>query len=175
VSCSFDLGIDDLTAIWFWQWAGQEVHWINYMEGNGVSMVTWAERIEKLGYSFDRIVLPHDARAREKGTGKSVFEVLQARGMPVEIAPNVQVYDGIEACRAILSRSWFDTTLTRVGRDRLAAYRRERDPRTGALREQPTHDISSHGADSFRYATVTLRPPVAIQPRRQTTNSWLAS
>lgn len=175
VSCAYDLGIDDQTAIWFFQWAGQEVHWIKYLEGNGVSQIVWAERIEKLGYSFDRIVLPHDAKQREKGTGKSVFEVLQARGLPVEIAPNVQVYDGIEACRNILPRSWFDEEGTKLGRSRLAAYRRERDPRTGVLKERPTHDISSHGADAFRYATVALRPPIAKPQRAAQPSSWLAS
>jgi hypothetical protein len=175
VSCAFDLGIDDLTAIWFWQWAGQEIHWINYLEGNGVSMVVWAERIEKLGYQYDRIILPHDARAREKGTGKSIFEVLQARGLPVEIAPDVQVYDGIEAARMLFSRSWFDAVGTQLGRSRLSAYRRERDPRSGTLREKPTHDISSHGADAFRYAAVSMRSPHVPATRSQQPSSWLAS
>ncbi len=103
-------------------------------------------------------LLPHDAAARELGTGKTRVETLASLGVRVRVVERAAVDDGINAVRNMLPRSWFDAEKCGPGIEALKNYRREWDERLGVFRPRPLHDWSSHAADAARTAAMGLRP-----------------
>lgn len=166
VHCSFDLGISDCTSIWFAQFVGTEVHIIDFIESNGQPISWYAQELSTKGYNYAPLILPHDARAREKGTGKTVEEVLQELGFETTIAPNLHVADGIDAVRSFLPRCWFNSDATRAGLKKLQSYRENYDDKLRISRG-PLHDNNSHAADSFRYLVTGSVDPRINQKRQQ--------
>lgn len=167
---AWDLGIDDSTAIWFAQLVGREVHLIDYLEASGEALDYYAREIGKRPYAWAGHLLPHDAEAKELGTGKTRVETLRSLGLTnIRVVPAQRVEDGINAVRLMLPRCWFDKVQTKRGIDALRNYEREFDDKTKAFRMRPRHNWASHGADAFRYLAMGLpkqtAAPVTFQPR----------
>lgn len=156
---AWDLGIGDSTAIWFAQYAGKEVHILNYYENSGVGLDHYAKVIEGMGYHYEGHILPHDVAVKELGTGKSRLEVLDNLGFRnIEIAPRLSVEDGIQAARTLIHKCWFDESKCERGVEALLQYRRQFDEKLKTWKGRPLHDWTSHGADAFRYLSVGYRP-----------------
>jgi hypothetical protein len=154
---SWDLGIRDATAIWFAQVIGREIRIIDYYEASGVDLGHYVREINARPYVYAGHIVPHDAQAKELGTGKSRLEVMESLGLRgITLAPLHRVEDGINAVRMFLPRCWFDETKCARGVDALKLYRADYDTALQALRPQPVHDWTSHAADSFRYLAMTL-------------------
>ena len=161
----WDLGIDDATAIWFAQDVGQERRLVDYLEVSGEGLADIVRRIEAKDYRLGRHVLPHDAAARELGTGRTRVETLKALGLRnLEIMPQQAVADGVNAVRLMLGRCWFDAERCDRGIEALKQYRREWDGKRQTWRERPLHDWTSHAADAFRYGA--LARPVRLMAER---------
>jgi hypothetical protein len=162
----WDLGIDDATAIWFVQDCGQERHIIDYLEVSGEGLPSIAKRLDAKDYRYGRHILPHDAEARELGTGKSRIETLKALGLlNIEVIPQQEVADGINAVRLMMSKCWFDAERCERGIEALKQYRREWDGKRQVWRERPLHDWASHAADAFRYGALSrpiIKAPAAL-------------
>jgi len=157
VHTAWDLGIDDATAIWFWQDVGLERRLVDYLETSGESLMQIMKRLDQRGYRYGRTILPHDAEARELGTGKTRRETLEALGLRnVEIVPAQDVADGINAVRLMLPKCWFDIDRCAQGIEHLKQYRREWDGKRETWRVRPRHDKSSHGADAMRYLALAV-------------------
>jgi len=75
---SWDLGIRDATAIWFAQVVGREIRIIDYYEASGVDLGHYVREIGARPYVYAGHIVPHDAQAKELGTGKSRLEVLES-------------------------------------------------------------------------------------------------
>jgi phage terminase large subunit len=158
VTTAWDLGIGDSTAIWFCQRVGAEVRLIDYFESSGVGLDYYAKALRERPYVYDDHLMPHDAKVKEMGTGRSRLEVLASLGVPTRLLPQLGVDDGIQAVRAMLPRCWFDAEKCARGIEALRNYRRAFDISLGYFRPTPVHDWSSHGADAFRYLAIGLRP-----------------
>jgi phage terminase large subunit len=157
VYTSWDLGIRDSTAIWFAQVIGREIHIIDYYEASGVDLGHYVREINSKPYLFAGHIVPHDAQAKELGTGKSRLEVLESLGLKnITVARMHRVEDGINAVRTIIPRCWFDAKKCARGIDALKLYRSEYDEKLQSLKPRPVHDWASHAADSFRYLAMTL-------------------
>ncbi len=78
---SWDLGIRDATAIWFAQVIGREIRIIDYYEASGVDLGHYVREINLRPYVYAGHIVPHDAQAKELGTGKSRLEVLESLGL----------------------------------------------------------------------------------------------
>jgi phage terminase large subunit len=113
--------------------------------------------IQSSGYIIEGIWLPHDAQAKQLGTGKSIEEITRASGMPVRIVPRLSVEDGINALRTIFPQVWWDEKLCEDGLGALRRYRYEVDKVTGQFSKNPLHDDASHFADAARYFAVGMR------------------
>jgi phage terminase large subunit len=154
---SWDLGMRDATAIWFAQVVGREIRIIDYYEASGVDLGHYVREIYSRPYVYAGHIVPHDAQARELGTGKSRLEVLANLGLKhITLAPLHRIEDGINAVRMLLPRCWFDQARCARGLDALKLYRADYDATLQALRPHPVHDWTSHAADSFRYLAMTL-------------------
>lgn len=159
VSTFWDLGWADSTAIWLAQIVGLETRIIGYIEGAQQSLDYYVKKLQALPYVWGTDWLPHDARAKQLGTGKSIEEMLRGMGRTVKITPRLSVVDGINAARTVLSNCWIDSEKCVDGLQRLRHYRYDVDSVTGQFSNQPLHDDASHGADAFRYLAVALKEP----------------
>lgn len=159
VDTYWDLGIGDTTAIWFLQVVGHEYHLIDYLEMSGKGLDYFVSEINKKPYTYREHTLPHDARARELGTGKSREETLRTLGLTrLYILPRWQVDDGINAVRTILGKCWWDKEKCERGILALMAYERKWDAKNQIFQEKPKHNWASNGADAFRYLAMGVRP-----------------
>lgn len=154
---AWDLGIRDSTAIWFAQVVGREIRIIDYYEASGADLAHYVQQLRSKPYVYAGHIVPHDAQAKELGTGKSRLEVLEALGMTnVTVAVMHRVEDGINAARVFIPKCWFDAQKCTRGIDALKLYRAEFDDKLQALKPRPVHDWTSHAADAFRYLAMTL-------------------
>jgi hypothetical protein len=154
---SWDLGIRDATAIWFAQVIGREIRIIDYYEASGVDLGHYVRELNSRPYVYAGHIVPHDARAKELGTGKSRLELLEQLGLrPITLAPLHRVEDGINAVRIFIPKCWFDEKKCARGIDALKLYRAAYDDKLQVLGASPVHDWASHAADSFRYLALTL-------------------
>jgi hypothetical protein len=154
---AWDLGIRDATAIWVAQAIGREIRLIDYYEATGADLAHYVNWLRSKPYVYGGHIVPHDAQAKELGTGKSRLEVLEGLGMrDITIAPQHRVEDGINAVRVMLPRCWFDAEKCARGIDALKLYRAEYDDKLQALKPRPVHDWTSHCADAMRYLAMTI-------------------
>ena len=117
---SWDLGVRDATAIWFAQVIGREIRIIDYYEASGVDLGHYVRELNARPYIYVGHIAPHDAQARELGTGKSRLEVLASLGLKnLQIAPMHRLEDGINAVRVFLPKCWFDAEKCARGIDAL--------------------------------------------------------
>lgn len=159
VFAACDLGFTDSTAVWYWQAAPDGYRMIDYDEFDSRPLDWWVALWAAKAYKFETIWLPHDARAKSLQTGRSTIEQLLSSDVPCRIAPNLAVQHGIDAVRMIMPRCYFNETTTRQGLNRLANYRRSWNAKSSSYSDRPLHDAASHGADAFRYFSLTAQPP----------------
>lgn len=149
-----DLGINDSTAIRFFQIFGREIRVIDHYENNGEWLSHYVGVLREKGYRYGTVWLPHDAQARSLQTWKTVEEKMYEYGFnDVQIVPKLSVLDGINSARAILPRCYFDKEKTERGRKCLKNYHKEFDEKRTSFK-WPEHDWSSHSSDAFRYLAV---------------------
>ncbi|MEY2735034.1 MAG: hypothetical protein RLZ58_443 [Pseudomonadota bacterium] len=173
VHVAWDLGIGDSTALVFAQLVGREWHIIDYYEASGVGLDHYAAHLKSKPYNYGQMLLPHDAAAKELGTGKSRVEVLASLGVRnVRVLKASSVDDGISAVRMTLPKCWIDKTRCKPLLDALSLYRTEYDERRRVFRANPLHDWTSHAADAFRYLAVGLEAHVAPQWGQLSYANW---
>lgn len=166
VHAAWDLGIGDSTVIWCAQFVGREVRLIDYIENNGVALDWYARELRNKPYTYAPLILPHDAQARELGTGKSRVEMLEGLGFRTRIAPKLSVEDGIEAVRRLIPRMWIDEKRCELGLRAIRDYREKRDEKR-RLGMGPLHDWTSHAADALRYLAVAYEEPIIARKPKQ--------
>lgn len=184
---AWDLGLSDHTAIWLLQSYGGQVYWLHHYAANQLPLEHYAGKIHEWQHAYGTIAahfLPHDAAHRDPH-GQSYVESLYAQGIvAVRVVPRTpDVWRGINALRALLSRSWFhrNTMLPRVnmrgekepsGVSCLECYRTAPPGDSGTYREAPLHDASSHSADAARmfaeaHSHGLVEPvPIRLQSKR---------
>lgn len=174
VYTSWDLGMDDMTAIWFAQLIGREIRLIDYYENRGYGLDHYVKVLRDKPYAYAEHYLPHDVKVKELGTGKSRLEILQqlefrnvVTGVPME--PE----DAIAAIRKRLPMCWFDAVKCERGVDALRSYQREWDDEKRTFKTRPLHDWSSHPTDAFRELCVNLPDTSQKTTFRQPSNKWV--
>lgn len=156
VHTTWDLGISDSTSIWCFQVMGGEVRVVDWYEANGQPLEHYADWLAEREYSGDDWV-PHDARVRELGTGRTRIETLKMLGRKPRVVPNHTLMDGINAGRLTLDIAFFDRTRCEGGLEALRNYRREWDEDNKVFKDRPKHDWASHTADAWRYLAMAWR------------------
>ncbi len=179
VSTFWDLGIDDTTVIWMGQRVGKEWHFIDYIEMSGEGLDYYVKELDKRKkYKWGMHYLPHDANAKELGTGKTRVETLRSLGLTnMEVVERQKVEDGINAVRMVLPKCWFDSTACARGVNALKSYERKWDSKNKIYQQKPLHNWASHAADAFRTFAMGLRDDAATDEQkkrypRQSDNSY---
>lgn len=156
----WDLGVDDSMSIWFVQLHNQEIRLIDYFESSGEGFSFYAkmlngqhEGFERMSeYNYGKHYAPHDIRVRNMGKdARTRQEVAADLGLDFEVVKRVsQKEDGIEAIRTILGRCWFDKTKCARGISALKGYKKQWNEQLMVYKDNPVHDWTSHGTDSFQ-------------------------
>jgi phage terminase large subunit len=165
VHTAWDLGISDATAIWFWQATGREIRVVDYIADSGKDIQHYATLVRERGYTPGIDWVPHDAKVRELGSGRTRVEAMIRAGLRPRLVPDHKVDDGINAARMTLARCWFDAEKCEAGIEALKAYRRNWDDKLRRFDDRPLHDWASDPADAFRYLAMAWRE---LAPQAQT-------
>jgi phage terminase large subunit len=176
VSTYWDLGYGDNTSIWFAQSIGFEFRIIDHLSSSLQSLGYYIKALKEKPYVYGKHYLPHDAKAHELGTGKSIEEQMRVY-FPgsVFVTPRLSIVDGIAAVRAMFSRCWFDREKCADGLQSLRHYRYDMDAKLDTLKREPLHDWASHDADAFRTLGVAIKQaakPQAQRPPMRPASSW---
>jgi phage terminase large subunit len=171
----FDLGWNDHTACWFVQLFPTETRLIRYIEDRQQTISYYMAKIQSYGYMIDTIWLPHDAKAKSLGTGRSIEEIVRNTGYTTKVLDRVPVADSINAARTIFSKCYFDRQNTEEGLQCLRHYRYDVDPETKAFSQKPLHDHYSNGADAFRYIGLMINEPRKVVKKTipHVQSSWM--
>ena len=153
VYTSWDLGILDPTAIWFFQVYGKEVRVIDYYEANNEPLSHYArildEKAQSFGYRYEKHFAPHDIAARDLSSGVSREQTMATLGYRMTKGARLGVEDRIEATRQMLRNCWFDAEKCKHGVRALQNYRREFNDKLDQFKATAVHDWASHGSDAF--------------------------
>ncbi|HEX2725837.1 MAG TPA: hypothetical protein VHN20_08470, partial [Beijerinckiaceae bacterium] len=171
VHTAWDIGLSDHTAIWFYQQHGLDIRLVDFYCANGFGLDHYAKVLQSKGHKYGRHYWPHDGANGEWGSGKTRIETANGLGLNPLIVRKMPVEDGINACRKILPRCWFDRDKCAEGVKALQLYQREWDDDRKVFYERPLHDFASHPADAFRTLAVGLQEPSAgakALPKRDT-------
>lgn len=164
VHAAADIGFSDSTVIWFWQERPDGLAIIDCEAAHGQPLQYYFDLLNEKPYQYEKIWLPHDARAKTLQTGKSTIEQFLEEGLPVDIVPQLSVQHGIDATRLTLQQCWFHENNCGEGIEALRVYRRKYDEINKVFLDKPLHDWASDYADAFRYLAIvankrTLEPP----------------
>lgn len=162
VHCAHDLGHRDAWCIWFWQYVDGAIHIIDYWEQTGYDAQQVMEVLELRYPNYGFMYLPHDAFHRTAASGKSVQDQFRDKGFKAKAVPNPDggsgVHHGISAARTVL-RTYplvFNVDRCEDGIEALKGYSRVWNAEFGVFSDKPKHDQYSHGADAFRYMSLSL-------------------
>lgn len=165
---SWDLGVDDYTAIVFWQVDGLVPTVVDFYEASNVGneIVDYAmpellsdipkaaAQLIELGrdrpFRYGNHLLPHDIKVREWGSGgKQRSLTLMGQGVkPLKVGVAANPADRINAVRALLPYMRFnDTPRVRVLISHLRRYSRKFNQTLGLYMGE-LHDEHSHAADA---------------------------
>lgn len=155
----------DAFTMWVAQFVGKEIRVLDYYEAVGQPLASHLEWMRERDYSPKRaqIWLPHDGSTQDKVFDVSYESALKSAGYEVTVVPNQgkgAAKARIEAARRLFPSMWFNADTTEAGREALGFYHEKRDQVRG-IGLGPSHDWSSHGADSFGLMCVCYEEPVS--------------
>jgi hypothetical protein len=188
VFTTWDLGVSDSTAIWFWRitseplpardvllemqragkvWVARpRFDFIDHYEASGHGASHYFGVVDAKPYKYLKHWLPHDARQRSWQTEVGVVDQFIAHygAGAVAIGPELSLRDGIAAARWLLEQPVriHPRCDEHQGIEALREYRREWDEETRSFSTRPLHNWASHTADAWRYAACVVKASDAI-------------
>ena len=169
VETSWDIGVDDMTSIIFWQYIpGGELHVIDYLEGSGQGLPFYLGKLDAKPYLYGTDYVPHDFKARSFAAGaKSAYDIAKAHGRKMKVIPKMNPLERIEAARA----STFSRRAPLRGWNGLGWSDSVGNRRTSACGASFAGGTSLGPAGSFRTAGAAVATPAcksvtrALSPR----------
>jgi hypothetical protein len=163
---SWDIGMADDTSVWWWQNQGAQCVILDCYSNSSQGLEHYAELIEnrnrERGWIGGIDYVPHDAKVREWGTGKTRVETMRQLGLSPMLVQDASLQDGINAVRQTLQFCVFHPRCEK-GISALEQYKREWDDDLKTFKKTALHDWTSHYADSFRYLSLSWKHA----PRRE--------
>ena len=166
VNTFWDIGRNDVTAIWFHQHIEARHHFVYYMEHRLEDLTFYVRQLEDLRdiyhWYYGMHYLPHDVDVTDISERNKLkrIEILQNAGLrPTQIVPKIRLLnDGIEMTRNIFDQCWFDEEGCEAGLRALAGYEWTYDEMHKVTRETPARNPAKNGADAFRQFAQGYRP-----------------
>lgn len=179
VNYAWDIGVGDDNSIWAFQVVGTQILIFDHLVNHNVGVEWYRDKLveieESRGWIHGIDFVPHDAKVKEWGTGKTRVETMTALGLHPQLVPLATLADGINAVRRTLPLCVFHPRTETSGMSALEQYHREWDDELKAFRDAPVHNWASHPSDSFRYLSQAWRHaprlPAPAMPREP--NTWI--
>jgi len=156
VFTAWDLGFGDSTAIWWLQFVGRELRWLECYENAGEQLDHYARIVKDRPYNYlkEGHFLPHDG-GHGNIRGDSVSKQLTSLGLSnTVLTRETDITPGIELLRQTIAYSCFDEEKCKSGIQALENYGYEWDEDKQVFKGKPRHDWTSHYADGARYAAI---------------------
>lgn len=168
VHTAWDIGVKDDTSIWWFQVYQGRVFVLDCYTASGVGVDHYAEVCHAKGWKRGVDYVPHDAKVKEWGTGKTRVETMRELGLNPHLVAMATKMDGINAVRRLLPLCIFDPACEKSGIPALEMYRREWDDERKTFRADEVHDWTSHPSDAFRYLAMAWRevPEHVVEPKK---------
>ena len=161
---AWDIGVRDDTSIWWFQVVGSQVFVLDCYSASGSGLDHYVDviagRRDKYGWKDGIDFVPHDAKVKEWGTGRTRVETMELYNLKPRLCSLATKLDGINAARKTLARTVFHPRCEDQGIAALEQYRREWDDDKKAFKATEVHDWTSHLADAFRYLSLSWREVV---------------
>jgi hypothetical protein len=173
VHTDWDIGVNDMTAIWFSQALPnrKEFRHINYFSGSGEGIEYYWSNLQRIAakhnYVYGEHRAPHDIKAREFTSGVSRIDAARKIGLNFSVTPRISIEEGIAAVRRVLPLCWFDAENCEEGVNALENYRKKWDEVNRTFSNKPVHDWASNPADAFRGFAVNQRVDEVIREKRR--------
>ena len=151
VHTAWDLGVDDDTAIIFFQTIGSMLRIIDCYSKRRVGIEHYAAVLKGKPYEYGKHFAPNDINVHEWGSGVPRIKKARELGISFSVCDRHEKIDGIENCRSKFPHLWIDKTHCKDLIKALQNYRQEFDYKNQIYKKLPLHDWSSHYADAFRY------------------------
>ena len=161
VKAFWDIGFNDATSIWIAQFVGREIRVLDYYEAQGQPLAAHLDWLRTRHGSNVLCVLPHDGSHANTVTGIRFEDHVRAasfKALTVENQGKGAAMKRIEAARRLFPSIWFNEETTRPGLDAIGWYHEKRDEARN-IGLGPSHDWSSHAADSFGLMAVAYEAP----------------
>ena len=146
VFTAWDLGVRDLTSIWFFQLQGKTINIIDFLQGQGQGADYYVKAVKERGYHLgDYHLFPHDIRQREWGqdAAQSREKTVENFGLAVtRVVKTQSLSNSIEHVRKLFPTMYFDAEKCREGLYALDNYKLH-----DLTKEGKKH---SHAADALR-------------------------
>ena len=156
VDTFWDLGKNDMTAIWFRQSIGNTIVWIDYYESNNKVMKEYVEILYSKGYNYRTHYLPHDGGNENVVVEHTPQTALQAGLRNSNLKEDVVVtkkflrkIDGINVARSRMPRMFWNEGTCLEGIEKLELYHFRWDSKRSVFIKEPVHNEASHCADAF--------------------------
>ena len=172
VYSSFDIGINDCTAIVLFQIRKidnlRKPIVIGYIENNNRDLAFYVTEIRRFcaryNLPFKDHFLPHDGQKRDFNTGKNTVDFMREMGESAFIVPRPSSKENaIEAMRRMLYMCDFNRENTQRLIDCLSNYSKEFDDKMGTYKNRPVHNWASHGVDAFQTMTLALDADMIVE------------
>lgn len=158
VNSFWDLGRNDICAIWFHQHVEAFHHFIYYFEARLEQLGFYADKLrdfkQDFGWSYGNHYMPHDVETTDisEETGKTRKQILQEKGVSgiIVVPKTPNLHTAIEGLRDKFDTYKFDKEGCDEGLQRLAAYEWKYDKQLKTTRTTPVHGPASNAADALR-------------------------
>jgi hypothetical protein len=164
VETYWDLGISgqDTCAIVFYQREGNRHRIIDYYQNSTKGFDHYAEVLKNKPYKYACHYVPHDARSKERSTGREQYKTLAALlREPVEVLPRPRtIQDKIDAIRWLLKKLYVDKGNCQQLVNAVKSYQREFDEEKKIFNNIPLHNWASHPVDALSYLALKLKSEI---------------
>lgn len=159
VITAWDWGMNDSTAIGFFQHVGKERRMIDYYENNGHSIEHYISVLFNKGYVYDYHIVPHDFQVKEfSSEGRTRLEVAESLGLRnMEVLERFGFNDGVNAAKTVFPQLYIDEAKCEKFLDALSQYQRVWDDKKGEFSDKEQKDWTNHAADMLRYYALGSR------------------
>lgn len=175
VKVAFDIGVNDKTAMVFWQQDKENFYIVDYYENDSEGLEHYVRQLHKFmsknDVFIDEIIFPHDIEVKEWGGGKKRIQVAR-NALPeqkITVLDKASVSEGIDTVRRVFKHCIFKQSKNGKGvkflLDALGSYHREFDDKKQEYKDNPVHDWASHPSDAFRYFAMIAQKALARMNR----------
>lgn len=162
VYTAWDIGFHDSTSIWWFQIRpGGYYNFVEYYENHGEGLKHYIDKVnefrERNKITYANHYAPHDMANSEFTSGDVRVNTAREFGYNFTVLDRDRLADGIQAVRSILNNSFFDGQKCKRGIECLDFYCKKWNDAMKRYEDKPLHNSYSHGADSFRYASMGIK------------------